>query len=138
MKTVLMTGAAGDVGRRLRHELAGKYRLRLSDVRQVTGLTPDETFQKANLRRLPEVMRAARGVDAILHLGGFAVEGPWPQILQANIVGAYNVFEAARRNGVRRVVFASTHHTLGFYPRTESVDHRAPPRPGCSRHPRCS
>jgi len=129
MKTVLITGAAGRVGCLLRRELAGRYRLRLSDVRVVDDLVKGERFAKANLARPSDAMRIARGVDAIVHLGGYSVEGPWPAILEANIVGSYHLFEAARRVGVTRVVFASSHHVVGFHPRDEVVDHRADVRP---------
>jgi uronate dehydrogenase len=57
------------------------------------------------------------GIEGIIHLGGFSVEGPWEAILEANIIGTYNLFEAARRKGVERVVFASSNHAVGFYPR---------------------
>ena len=117
MKTVLITGAAGRVGCFLRRELAGRYRLRLSDVRVVDDLVKGERFTKANLARPADAVRIARGVDAIVHLGGYSVEGPWPAILEANIVGSYNLFEAARRVGVPRVVFASSHHVVGFHRR---------------------
>jgi uronate dehydrogenase len=129
VKTILLTGAAGEVGSYLRPELAGRYALCLSDVRRVAGLSKGERFRKANLARLSDVVRASKGVDAIVHLGAYSVEGAWQQILESNIVGSYNVFEAARRNGIKRVVFASSSHTLGFYPRKEVLDHRALPRP---------
>jgi uronate dehydrogenase len=129
VKTILLTGAAGEVGGYLRPELAGRYQLRLSDVRRVLGVSKGEGFSKANLARLSDVVRASKGVDAIVHMGAYSVEGEWQQILEANIVGSYNVFEAARRNGIKRVVFASSSHTLGFYPRKEVLDHRAQPRP---------
>ncbi len=129
VKTVLVTGAAGSVGTFLRRELAGRYRLRLSDARPVAPLAPGESYVHADVRRLADLVRATRGADAVVHLGGYAVEGPWRAILGANIVGTYNLFEAARRNAVRRVVFASSNHVTGFYPRTRTVDHRVPPRP---------
>jgi uronate dehydrogenase len=126
---VLITGAAGGVAGHLRRELAGRYELRLSDVRPLPDRAPGERFAKADLARLPDVVRVTRGVDAVIHLGGYAVEGPWPDILEANVVGCYNLFEAARRNGVRRVLFASSNHAVGFYRRDERIDDRAPPRP---------
>src|SRR5438046_1927248 len=106
-KTVLLTGAAGGVGGRLRREPAGRDSLRLSDSRPGRDLPRDGRFTRANLARSADCARIAKGVDAIVHLGGYAVEGPWAAILEANIVGCYNVFEAARRHGVKRVVFAS-------------------------------
>jgi uronate dehydrogenase len=68
---------------------------------------------------------STKGVDALVHLGGFPVEGAWEVILRANIVGTYNVFEAARQNGARRIVFATSNHAVGFYRRDETIDHRA-------------
>ena len=129
MKKVLITGAAGDVGGHLRRELAGRYDLRLSDIRPIAELAPGEEFIRGDCASLRDMLRVTRGVDAIVHLGGFSVEGPWEVILRANIVGAYQVFEAARRNGVRRMVFATSNHAVGFYDRDETIDHRVTPRP---------
>ena len=129
MKTVLITGAAGDVATHLRRELAGRYRLRLSDMKPLTNLGPNEEFMRADISSMQEVVPVTRGVDAIVHLGGFSVEGPWDAILQANIVGLYNVFESARTNGVKRILFATSNHAVGFYRRDETIDHRVYPRP---------
>jgi uronate dehydrogenase len=128
-KVVLVTGAAGGVGGHLRRELAGRYDLRLSDVRPLPARAKGERFAKANIARLADALRITKGVDAIVHLGGYSVEGPWEDILEANIVGCYNVFEAARRRGVKRVLFATSNHAVGFYRRDETIDHRAPVRP---------
>ncbi len=129
MKTVLITGAAGDIGTHLRRELAGRYRLRLSDRKPITNLAPGEEFVEADIS-VPEGLDAmVRGVDAIVHLGGFSVEGSWDEILPANIMGTYNVFEAARRNGVKRILFATSNHAVGFYRRDQAIDHRVYPRP---------
>ena len=130
MQTVLVTGAAGGIGTRLRQLLKGVYReLRLSDVKRPPDLGPDETFVAADLASMAEVERAVAGVDGIVHLGGFSVEGPWDTILQANIIGCYNLFEAARRRGVERVVFASSNHVVGFYPRQRRIGVNDPVRP---------
>jgi len=129
MKTVLMTGAAGGVGGHLRRELAGRYALRLSDRAGIEDLREAESFAAADLADIDAVRRAVEGVDAIVHLGGFSVEGSWDAILEANIVGTRNVYEAAREAGVRRVVFASSNHAVGFHERTETIDHEALPRP---------
>ena len=123
MKTILITGAAGDVGTHLRRELAGKYHLRLSDIKPVKDLAAGEQFAPGDIAKIADTLRITRGVDAIVHLGGFSVEGPWDMILRANIVGCYNMFEAARRNGVKRVLFASSNHATGFYRRDQKIDH---------------
>jgi uronate dehydrogenase len=130
MQTVLITGAAGGIGTRLRQLLKGVYPdLRLSDVTRPADLGAQETFVQADLARLAEVEAAVAGVEGIVHLGGFSVEGPWETILQANIIGCYNLFEAARRQGVRRVVFASSNHVVGFYPRRRRIGVDAAVRP---------
>ena len=129
MKTILITGAAGDVGSHLRRELAGKYNLLLSDIKPVSALAAGEKFLRGDVARIADMLRITKGVDAIVHLGGFSVEGPWQVILRANIVGCYNLFEAARRNGVKRVLFASSNHATGFYKRDEKIDHRVYPKP---------
>ena len=124
MKTILITGAAGDVGTHLRRELAGKYVLRVSDLRTVKKINTEEKFVRANISKFADALRITRGVDAIVHLGGYSVEGPWEGILSANIIGCYNVFEAARRNGVRRILFPTSNHAVGFYKRSQTIDHR--------------
>jgi uronate dehydrogenase len=123
VKTVLITGAAGDIGTHLSRELAGKYKLRLSDKRPLKP-PKGQTFVKADISKMADALRITRGVDAIVHLGGYSVEGPWPAILQANIVGCYNVFEAARRHGVKRILFPTSNHAVGFYRRDQTIDHR--------------
>jgi len=79
--------------------------------------------------RLSDMLRVSKGVDAVVHLGGFALEGPWDMILRTNIVGCYNTFEAARLNGVRRMLFATSNHATGFYRRDQKIDHRVYPKP---------
>src|SRR5712664_5006551 len=129
MKKILITGASGDVGGHLRRELAGRYALRLSDIRPVRDFAPGEEFIRGDCASLRDMLRVTKGAAAVVHLGGFSVEGPWEVILRANIVGTYNVFEAARRNGVRRLVFATSNHAVGFYRRDETIDHRVYPKP---------
>jgi uronate dehydrogenase len=130
MKRVLLTGAAGDIGGRLRRLLKPVYsELRLSDIKVPPDLGPDEQFVAADLANLDEVEKAVAGVDGIIHLGGFSVEGPWETILQSNIIGCRNLFEAAHRQGVRRIIFASSNHAVGFYPRYHRIGTDASVRP---------
>jgi uronate dehydrogenase len=122
MKRVLLTGASGDVGTRLRKLLKPIYpELILSDIRTPAELGPDETFVPADISKFNEVANIVQGVEGIIHLGGFSVEGPWETILNANIIGAYNVYEAARQAGVKRIIFASSNHAAGFYPREKTI-----------------
>jgi uronate dehydrogenase len=130
MRTVLVTGAAGGVGARLRKLLKGAYpQIRWSDLRVPPDLAHDETFLPADLADPGEIDKVIAGVDGIVHLGGISIERPWEEILSANIVGCYNVFEAARRHGVKRVVFASSNHAVGFYPRRRRIGVETPVRP---------
>ena len=130
MQRLLITGAAGGIGTRLRRLLKGVYRdIRLSDLKPPADLAADETFVPADLADLAQVERAVAGVDGIVHLGGHAVEGPWETILNSNIIGCYHLFEAARRQRVERVVFASSNHAIGFYPRQRRIGTDAAVRP---------
>ena len=122
MKKVLLTGASGSIGARLRKLLPPLYPdLVLSDLKAPADLQPNETFVPADLSDFAAIRRVVEGVGGIIHLGGHSVEGPWETILNANIIGAYNLFEAARQAGVKRVVFASSNHAVGFYPRSETI-----------------
>lgn len=122
MRKVLMTGASGGVGTRLRTLLKPIYpELVLSDLKPPEDLRDDETFIAADLSNFDDVEAAVAGVDGIVHLGGYSIEGPWETILQSNIIGTYNLFEAARRQGVKRVIFASSNHAVGYYPRHQTI-----------------
>ena len=130
MQTVLVTGAAGDVATRLRKLMRGLYpSIRWSDMRTPADLAADDEFVGADLADSAQVERIVAGVDGIVHLGGFSVEGPWPTILNSNIIGCYNLFEAAYRAGVKRIVFASSNHAVGFYPRHHKIGTDVTPRP---------
>ena len=123
-RRILITGAAGGIATMIRPLLAPLYPgLSLSDRVPPRKLLAGETFVAADLTRPDEVAAAVKGVDSVIHLGGCSVEGdgPWDAVLQTNIIGCYNLFEAARRAGVRRVIFASSNHAVGFYPRTRRI-----------------
>ena len=129
IKTVLMTGAAGSIGTQLRPELKDNYALRLSDRQEIGDLDEGESFVPADITDLDAVCAAVDGTDGILHFGGHAGEGPWEAILEANIIGMRNIYEAAHLCGVRRVVWASSNHVVGFYRRDERLDHTVYPKP---------
>jgi uronate dehydrogenase len=130
MKRVLITGAGGGIGRSLRETLRGVYPiLRLSDRVALAPAREGEEIDRTELSDMAAVERMVAGVDGIVHLGGISGENEWPVILEGNIIGLYNIFEAARRSGVQRIVFATSNHAVGFYPRERKIDHRVVPRP---------
>jgi uronate dehydrogenase len=130
MQRVLLTGAAGSIGTFLRRELAGIYpELILADVAPITNLGPGETFLPLDITDAAAFTSACEGVDGILHFAGQAGENTWEDIRAKNIDGVYNLFEAARIQGVKRVCFATSNHAVGYYPRSEriNVDRKAMP-----------
>lgn len=130
MKRVLLTGAAGGIGTWLRKLLPPIYpELVLTDIREPNDLQPSERFIQADIANAEAIERVCEGVEGIIHLGGRSGEAPWEDILEANIVGCYNLFEAARRSGTKRVVFATSNHAVGFYPRSRTIGTEVIPRP---------
>jgi len=127
---ILLTGAAGGLGTALRERLKADCNiLRLSDRAEVGAAGAGEEVVVADLADASAVSSMVEGVDAVVHLGGISTEQPFELILQANIVGAYNLYEAARKHGVKRIVFASSNHVTGYYRQSEVIDAAAPVRP---------
>ena len=128
--TLLMTGAAGGLGVAMRDRLKANCEvLRLSDVRDFGPAKNAEEIYLTDLADAAAVDKMVQGVNAIVHFGGMSVEGPFEPILQANILGVYNLYEAARKYGVKRVLFASSNHVTGFYKQSETITLNHPPRP---------
>jgi len=127
---VLITGAAGNIGRALRRHLRGRYGLlRLTDIAAQETAGPGEEVARVDIRDIAAVEDSMRDIDCVIHLAGVPEEDSWERILPLNIEGCYNVFEAARRQGVRRVVFASSNHAVGFHRRETFIDTQVQPRP---------
>ncbi len=99
------------------------------DVEGVRAESEREEARVLDLADAASTREAADGMDAIVHLGAIPTEAAWERLLDANVRATFNVFEAARTTGVRRVVFASSNHATGFYGRGESVSPRDRPRP---------
>ncbi len=110
-RRVLVTGAEGVIGTAVREHLDRSYEL------TSLTLTPQDFHSHvADVADLDAIRPAFETIDAVVHLAASAgLETPWDEVLHNNIVGTYNVFEAARRAGVERVVFASSNHTIGMY-----------------------
>ncbi|MEO7393271.1 MAG: NAD(P)-dependent oxidoreductase [Ramlibacter sp.] len=127
---LLLTGAAGGLGKVLRQRLRPCCgTLRLSDVAAMSEAGPAEEVVPCNLADKAAVDRLVRGCDAIVHLGGVSVERPFEEVLEANIKGVFHLYEGARRHGVKRVVFASSNHVVGFHKQGDVLD------ADCARRP---
>jgi uronate dehydrogenase len=118
---IAITGAAGVVGSVVARGLGGE--LRLLDIRPGPGI------EVLDLRDLAAVEKAFEGVEKVVHLGAIPTEAPFEAILDGNLRTTHIVYEAARRQGVRRVVFASSNHAIGMYPRTQRIGSDDPVRP---------
>ncbi|MFY0542564.1 NAD-dependent epimerase/dehydratase family protein [Brevibacillus sp. H7] len=130
MKRVLITGAAGRIGTVLRRGLRESIPiLRLTDVIPLGEARDGEEIARVDLRDYPSVEAVMHEVDAVIHLGGIPDETHFQSILETNILGTYNVFEAAKNQGVKRVIFASSIHSVGFYPREQKIGPDVPVRP---------
>lgn len=129
-RRILMTGAAGGVGRTIRRLWTGRFGLlRLSDIATLGEAGPGEELVTCDLADAAGVEAMCRGVDSIIHFGGQATEADWARINAANITGLINLYEGARKGGVERVIFASSNHAVGMYRRDRIIDSAAPPRP---------
>lgn len=127
---VLVTGAAGRLGKWTRDCLRGKVELlRLSDIAPLEPAGENEEIRPCDLADAQGLERLAEGVDHIVHLGASLNVDDWPETLRTNIEGTYNLYEAARRAGVRRIAYASSHHAIGMYPVEQKLGLDEPMRP---------
>jgi NAD+ dependent glucose-6-phosphate dehydrogenase len=108
---VLVTGATGVIGTAMRQLLADRY-----DFTYLTHRAADFPSHVADIADLEAIDPAFAGIDAVVHMAASsAVGSTWEEVLHDNLIGTYNVFEAARRHGVQAVVFASSNHAIGMY-----------------------
>lgn len=120
--TLLITGAAGGVATQLRPYLRERYHLRLSDrTAPLRDIEAGETWQTADLTDRGALHELVDGVAGVVHLGGQSVEADWDTVRAANFDGLFNILTACRNAGVPRFIFASSNHTVGFYPRTRRI-----------------
>lgn len=127
---VLVTGAAGNLGRTVRQGLAGEYELiRLTDIAEMAPAGSGEEVITCELADADGVAALCEGIDAIVHFGGQPNEADWKTVKSANIDGAINLWEGARMHGVDRIIFASSNHAIGLYRRETRLDHTSPARP---------
>jgi uronate dehydrogenase len=129
-KRLLLTGAAGGLGKVLRERIKPWADVVvLSDIADMGEAGEGEEIVQCDLADKAAVMRMMEGVEAVLHFGGISTENTFDNIMQANILGTANIYEAAHKQGVKRIIFASSNHTVGFYRNTDYIDATAPTRP---------
>jgi uronate dehydrogenase len=130
LRRLLLTGAAGGLGRQLRSSLKPFCdTLRLSDVADLGSAGAAEEVVLCDLSDKSGVDELVQGCDAVIHMGGISTEHAFEQIVEANIKGTFHLYEAARRHGVKRVVFASSNHVIGFHKQGDMLDASSPRRP---------
>ena len=129
-KRLLITGAAGNLGRVLRKGLAPLAEtIRLTDHVEMEPAGDNEEVVVCELGDFDAVMKIVEGCDAVVHFGAAPVERPWEEILDSSIKGGYNVYESARRHGIKRVVYASSIHAVGYVRREAGADTHTEHRP---------
>lgn len=131
MKKLVLTGAAGRLGSYLRGPLSQMCDTLIStDIAESIGdLAQNEQYVRADVAKMDEIGPLLEGADMVVHFGAIADEAPFDAILGPNIIGAYNIWEAAHRNGVRRVVYASSIHAVGMHSKADGIGVDAPHRP---------
>mgnify|MGYP003311892637 FL=1 len=131
LKKIVLTGAAGRLGSYLREPLSNMTDQLLStDISEDIGsLYDNETFVKADLAEMSEIKPLMQDVEMVVHFGAYVDEGPFEKLWGPNFVGSYNVWESARKAGAKRVVYASSIHAVGMYPRNQYIGVDVPHRP---------
>lgn len=131
VKKIVLTGAAGRLGGYLRKPLAAKCETLVStDIAPLTGsLIKGESFVQADLADYAKMAEIIKGADMVVHFGGHPDEKRFEDILHANIIGCYNIWQAAHEAGVRRIVYASSIHAVGLHPKTTAINIHTPHRP---------
>ncbi len=123
MKKIVLTGACGRLGSYLREPLSKMADRLVSSDRSAAPakLYDGETFVQADLADLAAMTALLKDADMVVHFGGSPDEAPFDTILHSNIIGSYNIWEAARINKVRRVVYASSIHAVGMHPKQDFI-----------------
>ena len=131
MQKLVLTGAAAKLESYLREPLSKMCDVLITTdiVKNIENVALNETYAQADLANMAEIEPFLEGADMVVHFGALVDEAPFEQILGPNFIGAYNIWEAAHRHKLRRVVYASSIHAVGMYPKTEAIDINVPHRP---------
>ncbi|MCC5894354.1 MAG: NAD(P)-dependent oxidoreductase [Alkalibacterium sp.] len=133
MKKLLLTGAAGRIGSRLIEDLADEYELILTD-RDCSAIKnwaeKGCTVESFDITHFEECLKFCEGVDTVIHLAGNPSPlATYDEVKKVNIDGTYNMMQAAKNQGCRRLIFASSIHAVKGYPQDEQVKTTSPIRP---------
>lgn len=127
---VSVTGAAGYLGRLTRTHLRQRgFSLRLFDIVAIDDLAEDEVAVQGDLSDYNKVAEALDGSQLVIHLAASLTVDEWQAVLDSNIAGTYHIYEAARQQGIGRIVYASSHHIAGMYSTSTPIGTQAPARP---------
>ena len=131
MEKLVLTGAAGKLGSYLREPLSKMCDVLITTdiVKNIENVAINETYVQADLANMTQIEPLLEGANMVVHFGALVDEAPFEQILGPNFIGAYNIWEAAHRHKLRRVLYASSIHAVGMYPKTEAIDINVPHRP---------
>jgi uronate dehydrogenase len=130
MKKIVLTGANGNLGKQLRAPLSKMCDTLVStDINPVENSLENETFVQADLANMEQIKPLLEGADMVVHFGAIVDELPFEQMWGPNFVGSYNIWQAAKLHGVRRIIYASSIHAMGMYSKTVAIDTQMPHRP---------
>ena len=131
MKRLVLTGAAGRLGSYLREPLTTLCdELISTDIGDDIGkLYKGEHYVKADLASMDDILGVTEGADMVVHMGAYSDEAPFEELLGPNFIGAYNIWEASHRHGVKRVIYASSIHAVGMHAKTDFIDTTVRHRP---------
>lgn len=127
---IVLTGASGRLGSYLREPLSKITKKLVSTDKDDIGKTlHNEVFKKLNIKNFKEVNKILKKTDLIIHFGAYSNEGPFQEILESNILGTYNIWKSAKKNKIKRIIFASSIHSVGMYRANETINHKVMHKP---------
>ena len=127
---IVLTGASGRLGSYLREPLSKITKKLVSTDKEDIGKTlHNEVFKKLNIKNFKEVNKILKKTELIIHFGAYSNEGPFQEILDSNILGTYNIWKSAKKNKIKRIIFASSIHSVGMYRVNEVINHKVMHKP---------
>ena len=127
---IVLTGASGRLGSYLREPHSKITKKLVSTDKEDIGKTlHNEVFKKLNIKNFKEVNKILKKTDLIIHFGAYSNEGPFQEILDSNILGTYNIWKSAKKNKIKRIIFASSIHSVGMYRANETINHKVMHKP---------